>query len=330
MKKYFDKSNFVFTSFDKDQRRQSLTISIGLVIVFILAAFLFVNALYPFVDVIGSIVSGSIDVALKDLIRSVPLFLVFFMVFWGVLLLQASFRNVSEEKWKKSLFKDSICIIAFGGANIIFIIIGLITGLYSSIIEGSPSHIYPLDTFIISILCILIAVLRILYLKKYSTTRPFVVPSRGQIVTKARGLYCTFMTFWTLFALYGLAAGIYSMFIYDFIHGYAFFGIAVILCYLLSPIMLGVWEFYYNELTEEKKKEFLLPLAIVGVCASVLCIALYMISLSTSLDAPSNAGFGMFPIAFAASVNIATLLSVFTPLIVSIVALIKGILIRKK
>ena len=37
-----------------------------------------------------------------------------------------------------------------------------------------------------------------------------------------------------------------------------------------------------------------------------------------------------FPVAFAASVNIATLLVVFTPLIVSIVALIKGILIRKK
>ena len=330
MKKYFDKSNFVFTAFDKEQKKQSLILSLLIIVFFILNAIFFMNMLYAFVDVIGSIVSGSIDVALKDLVRSLPLILTFFLSLWSLLSLQASFRNLSEDKWRKSVLKDSICVIAFGGVNIIFIIVGLITGIYKSLAEGSPTHIYPLDTFIISILGILLAVLVIVYLKKFSANRPFLVPTRGAIVTKARGLYCTFVTFWTLFALFGFCGGLYSIFIYDFVHGYAFFGIAVILCYLLSPIMLGVWEFYYNELKEEKKKEFLLPLGILGVSVSVLCIALYMISLGTSLDAPSNAGFGMFPIAFAASVNIATLLAVFTPLIVSVVALIKGILIRRK
>ena len=57
---------------------------------------------------------------------------------------------------------------------------------------------------------------------------------------------------------------------------------------------------------------------------------LYFVSLGGGMDAPSNAGFGMFPVAFAASVNIATLLTVATPIIVSVVALIKGIFVRKK
>ena len=120
------------------------------------------------------------------------------------------------------------------------------------------------------------------------------------------------------------------MFIYDFAHEYAFYGIGLTFVFLLPPVQMLVWEFYYNELKEEKRKEVLLPLAIVSLIASVVVIALYMISLSTNKDAPSNAGFGMLPVAFAASVNIATLLVVFTPLIVSVTALIKGLLLRKK
>ena len=73
-----------------------------------------------------------------------------------------------------------------------------------------------------------------------------------------------------------------------------------------------------------------MPLAIAGVALSVIVVALYFVSLGTGLDAPSNAGFGMFPVAFAASVNIATMLTVVTPLIVSVVALIKGLLLRKQ
>ena len=48
------------------------------------------------------------------------------------------------------------------------------------------------------------------------------------------------------------------------------------------------------------------------------------------MDAPSNAGFGMLPVAFAASVNIATMIVVFTPVIVAVTAFIKGLILRKK
>lgn len=330
MKNLFDKSNFVFSTLDPKQRRQSLILSILMMVLFVFSSFTFFNMLYAFADAVGSIVSGSADVAIKDLLRSVPLFLSFFMSLWTLLLLHASFRRVNDERWHKSLFKDAICIIAFAGLNILYVIVGLIIGKYSSLVEGSPSPLFPLDSIIYSLVFIAIGVLVILYVKKYEEKLPYLVPARGEIVKKARGLYCTFMTFWMLIALFGFSAGLYSIFIYDFLHGYAFYGIAVILIYCLSPVLLGLWEFYYNELIEEKKKELLLPISLISLGVSVLFTVLYVIALSTNMDAPSNAGFGMFPVAFAASVNIATLIVVFTPLIVSVTALIKGLLKRKK
>lgn len=330
MKHLFDKENFLLSSMDAKQRKQSLVLSILIIACFILSSFTFLNMLYSFADAVGSIVSGSADVAIKDLLRNLPLFLCFFMSLWTLLLLQASFRKVNDEKWRKSLFKDAVCVISFAFINIVYILVGIISGKYVSFVEGSPSYLFPLDALLFSLVFLTIGVLVVLYVKKFEKTHPYVVGTRGQIVKKARGAYCTFLTFFMLFAFFGFSAGIYSFFIYDFAHEYVFFGIAIILAYLLSPCILGVWEFYYNELKEEKKKEILLPLAIVSVVCSVIVVALYMISLSTNMDAPSNAGFGMFPVAFAASVNIATLLTVFTPLIFSVVALVKGLIMRKK
>ena len=330
MKNLFDKSNFISSSFDASQKKQAIVVVVLLAVLFVVSSFTFFNMLYCFADIIGSIVSGSADVAIRDLLRSLPVFLSFFMSLWALLLVHASYRKVNEEKWRKSLFKDAICIIAFAGVNILYVIIGLISGRYLSLVEGSPSRLFPLDSVLYSLLFVCIGVLVILYVKKFEAKLPYLLPSRGEIVKKARGLYCTFVTFWMLIALFGFSAGLYSLFIYDFAHEYAFYGIAVVLIYLLSPILLGVWEFYYNNLVEEKKKEILLPLSLISLGVSVLFVALYFISLSTGMDAPSNAGFGMFPVAFAASVNIATLIVVFTPLIVSVTALIKGLLLRKK
>lgn len=330
MKKFFAKENFLLSSFDKGQKRQSLIVSCLLIVFALFASFVFFNMMYCFADIVGSIVSGSPDVAIKDLLRSLPIFLSFFMSLWTVLLLHAVFRNVSDERRVKSLFKDAICLIAFGGVNVIYIIVCRIIGKFSSLVEGSPSPIYPLDAIIYSVVFIAIGVLVILYLKKWQEKHPYLVPSRGPIVTKARFVYCLGVSLWTLIALFGFSGFATGLFIYDFAHGYAFYGIGLLFAYFVPFFFLLVWEFYFNELKEEKRKEFLLPLAIGGLCVSVLEMVLYFVSLGTNTDAPSNAGFGEFPVAFTASVNIATLVVVATPLIVSVVALIKALLGRKK
>ena len=121
-----------------------------------------------------------------------------------------------------------------------------------------------------------------------------------------------------------------GLFVIDFIHGYAFYGIMLLIAMLLPSLLLGLWEFYFNELKEEKRKEFLLPLGIAGTAISLVITIFYFVALGLNLDGPSNVGFGVLPVAFTASVNIATLVVVITPLGVAITALIKGLIARKK
>lgn len=330
MKKFFSKENFLPAEFDRKQKNQSLVVSFAVIVLFIFSAFTFFIAFYGFVDCIGSIVSGSFDAAIRDITRSIPLILSVFMSIWGLLLAHAVFRNVNDERRIKSIKKNAFALIGFAVVNLIAIIVMLAIGKLHSIAEGAPTILYPLDTILYSLVYVCIAVFALIYVNKLQDKIPYVVPSRGPIVKKARGLYCTFMSFWLLISLFSTAAFFYGLFIVDFVHGYLFYSIAILLVFLVNALFITVWEFYYNELKEEKRKELLLPLAICGLVVAVVTIALYLIALGLNLDGPSNVGFGILPVAFAASVNIATLLVVFTPLIVSIVALIKGLLIRKK
>ena len=330
MKKFFSKDSFVISSFDKAQRRQSLLVSIIIIVLFIFSAFTFFNALYAFADFVGSMVSGSPDAAIRDITRSLPLILSCFMSIWGLLLFHALFRNVSDEKRIKSIKKNATALLAFAAVNFIAIIVMLIMGKFHSLVEGAPSPLYPLDSIIYSLIYVAIGVFALVYLKKLQEKMPYIVPSRGPVVTKARGLYCTFMSFWMLIALFSTASFILGLFIVDFVHGYLLYCIGLLLIFFVNMLFMGVWEFYYNQLKEENKKKFLLPLAIAGLVLALIAIILYFTGLTTGLDGPSNAGFGVLPVAFAASVNIATLIVAFTPIIVSIVALIKGLFSRNK
>ena len=328
MKKFFVKDNFILSTFDSKQKKQSLIIALISIAIFIMCSFTFFNFMYVFADCVGSIVSGSADVAVKDFFRSLPLVLSFLMCYWTLMSLHAYFRNI-EDRRMRSVFKDGIVITVFAGVNILYILSMRISGTYLSLVEGSPSPLFPLDAILFSLPFLAYGIFSIIYSKKLSEKLPYVVPSRGPIVSRARFIYCVGITLWSLIALFGFAAFWLSVFIYDFKHEFVFFGIATLIIYLLPLLLFAVWEFYFNELKEEKRKEFLFPLSLVSLGASLVSMILYFVSLSTGLDAPSNAGFGMFPVAFAASVNIATLVVVLTPLIISIVSLIKGLKLRK-
>ena len=330
MKKFFDRDNFLLSSFDKLQKKQSAVLSALIIIFFLFTTFTFVNFMFVFADIIGSIVSGSPDVAIKDLLRSLPILLSFFICLWALLFLHTNFRNYDDEKRIKSTFRKAITVIALAGINVLYIPIMTIAGKYSSMVEGAPSPIYPLDVFLFSLLMVALGVLALLYMKKIAPKKNYVLPSRGPTVMKLRGLYGVGMSLWAVVAAFSLAEFFYGLFIIDFLHGYQAFSIALLLVYLSSPCFLLVWEFYFNELKEEKRKEFLLPLGILGTGISLAITVFYFVALGLNLDGPSNVGFGVLPVAFTASVNIATLIVVITPLGVAITALIKGLLARKK
>lgn len=328
MKKFFSKENFFPSTLDKKQRIQSLITSLVMIVLFVFSSFTFFNMLYSFADILGSVVSGSPDVAIKDLLRSLPLFLSFFMSLWALFLVHAFRKGVDDEYRLKSIFRKGIAVLSIAGVNFLYVFIMRFAGKYSSLVEGSPSALYPLDSVLYSVLFICIGVATILYVKRFKEKLPYTVPVRPVACSAhkpSRFFYCFGVSFWTLIALFGLTGAFLTIFVYDFKHEYAFFGIAVIFIYILSPIMLGFWEFYFNELKEEKKKEFLLPVSIVSMVVSAIFITLYFVSLKTNMDAPNNAGFGMFPITFTATANYGTLVVVFTPAIVSIVAFIRAI-----
>lgn len=140
-----------------------------------------------------------------------------------------------------------------------------------------------------------------------------------------RGIRSAFGAVWLLIALHGFCGFFFGLFILDFRHGYVLYSLAVMLVSLLAFLSLAAWEFFYNNLTEEKRKERMLPLALAALAVSAAASVLYFIALKKNLDGPSNVGFGLLPVAFSANVNFATLLAVAVPLIVSAVGVVKGL-----
>ena len=314
----------VLCGLDKKQKKQNLVVTLAVMLFFVLSAFTWMNFLYCLSDCIGSIVCASVDVSLRDALRSVPIFLSFFLSLSGLMVAHTFYRNESPEILKKKAKKHAAIGVVIGVILIVYVIVGLVTGRYLSIVEGAPSCIYPLDSVLYALFYIALGVCVRVYFKK-TDGRNFVGPCRAPIQKKGRFVRSFFRAFWLLFALYGFCGFFYSLFIVDFTDGYVFYSIAIMLVSLLAFLTLAVWELIYNNKTAEKRRRMTLPLALVSLCVSVAAAVIYFIALKGNLDGPANVGFGILPIAFSASVNFATLLVVATPLIVSLVALIKGI-----
>ena len=323
--KMFDRNNFVLSGLDGKQKKQSLIVTAAVILFFILSAFTFMNFLYCLADCIGSIVCASTDIALRDALRSIPIFLSFFLSLSGLMTAHTFYRNESDEILRKKAKKHTIIGIAIGAIVLIYVIFGLISGKYISLVEGAPSPLYPLDAVLYALLFIALGAIVLVYFNKKCA---YVGPSRAPIQKKGRGARSFFRTFWLLIGLYGFCGFFYSIFIVDFTNGYVPYSLAIMLVFLVAFLSVAVWEFYYNNLTEAKRREATLPLAIISLAVSVASTIIYFIALKNNLDGPSNVGFGILPIAFAASVNFATLLVVAMPLIVSVAVLVKGI-VRK-
>ena len=294
---------------------------------FVLSAFTFMNFLYCLSDCIGSIVCASVDVALRDAFRSLPIFLSFFMTLAGLMVAHTFYRNENEKILRRKAKKHAIIGIAFGVIIVAYVIAGLVIGKYLSLVEGAPSRLYPLDALLYALLFIALGVAVLVYFKK---GEPYCGPSRAPLQKHGRYVRSFFRTFWLLIGLYGFCGFFYSLFIVDFKNGYLPYSLAIMCVSLVAFLTLAVWELYYNNLTADARKGKTLTLALVSLVVSIAAAVFYFIALKFNLDGPSNVGFGVLPIAFSASVNFATLLVVALPLIVSITALVRGLYRKAK
>ena len=330
MKKLFERNDFVLSGLDAKQKKQTTAVMLLLAGFFLLSAFTFMNFLYCLSDCIGSIVCASADVALRDALRSMPIFLSFFLSLSGLMVSHTFYRNESPEILRKKAKKHAILGIVVGGILIVYVIAMRIAGKYLSLVEGAPSPIYPLDAVLYALLYIALGVLVLVYFKKWAAAHPYVGPARIPVSQSVRGLRCFFRTIWLLIGLYGFCGFFYSIFIVDFSNGYVPYSLAMMLVSLVAFLSVAAWELFYNNLTAEKRKAVTLPFSLVLLGVSLVSAILYFVALKNNLDGPANVGFGILPIAFSASVNFATLLVVAMPLIVSIVALVKGLIRKSK
>ena len=326
MKNMFSQKDFVTSGLEGKQKKQALASALGVCLFFVLSAFTFMNFLYCLSDCIGSIVCASADVSLRDALRSLPIFLSFFLSLSGLMVAQTFYRNESAEILRKKAKKHAIIGIVIGAVIILYVVISRFTGRYLSLVEGAPSLLYPLDAILYALLFIAFGFCVLRYFK--ASAASYDGPSRAPIQKRGRIFRSFFRTFWLLIGLYGFCGFFYSIFIVDFTNGYVPYSLAIMLVSLVALLTIAVWELYYNNLTPEKRRAITLPLALISLAVSVAAAVLYFIALKNNLDGPSNVGFGILPVAFSASVNFATLLVVAMPLIVSVTAVIKG-LIRK-
>ena len=325
-----DRNSCILSGLDGKQKKQNITVTLSVIVFFVLSAFTFMNFLYCISDCAGSIVCASPDVALRDAQRSAPILLSFFMTLSGLMTAHTFYRNESPDILRKKAKKHAAIGIILGAVIIVYVIAMLIAGKYLSIPEGAPSPLYPLDSVLYALAFIAAGICVTSYFKKAKDSPRYRGPSRAPLQKRGRGVRSFFRTFWLFIGLYGFCGFFYSFFIVDFEIGYVPYSIATMLVSLLAFVSLAVWEFYYNNLTEEARMRKALPLALVYLALSLAAAIFYFLALKKNLDGPSNVGFGILPIAFSASVNIATLLVVAMPLIVSVTALVKGLLRRKR
>lgn len=328
MKNDPDRNGCVLSGLGSKQKKQAIGVLIALAFFFVISAFTFMNFLYCLSDCVGSIVCGSPDVSLRDALRSLPIFLSFFMTLSGLMTVHTFYRNESPDLLRRRAKKHALIGICFGVFIIVYVIIGVISGRYLSITEGAPSALYPLDAVLYSLGSIVFGVCILRYFRK--TSEPFSGPSRAPIPKRFRILRCTVRSLWLLIGLYGFCGFFYSFFILDFSAGYQAYTAAAMLVSLGAFLSVAVWELYYNNLTEEKRRAAALPLGLISLPLSAGVMIFYLLALKGNLDGPSNVGFGIIPIAYASGMNVSMVLVVPVPLIVSVTALIKGIYRKAK
>ena len=328
MKNDLDRNGCVLSGLGSKQKKQAVGVLIALVFFFVISAFTFMNFLYCLSDCVGSIVCGSPDVSLRDALRSLPIFLSFFMTLSGLMTVHTFYRNESSDLLRRRAKKHALIGICFGVFIIVYVIAGVISGRYLSITEGAPSALYPLDAVLYSLGFIVFGVFILRYFRK--TSEPFSGPSRAPIPKRFRILRCTVRSLWLLIGLYGFCGFFYSFFILDFSAGYQAYTAAAMLVSLGAFLSVAVWELYYNNLTEEKRRAAALPLGLISLPLSVGVMIFYLLALKGNLDGPSNVGFGIIPIAYASGMNVSMVLVVPVPLIVSVTAIVKGIYRKAK
>lgn len=320
--KYIDKSYRVTSNSSDNANRNFLIANIIQGCVFIAGAFAFFEALCLVCNMIGSIVCSAPYQALDELIRVLPILVVLF----GFVFLNNAVHNYTTAKDKK-VMRKAVAAIAIGGFALLYVIVGLFTGTYRSIVEGYPTALFPLDFMFLCLAYIGIGIgLIVLKNKQISFEMPECQDNKGKIIKVFDNI---FYTIFMMAALFGCAAVIYSTWVVDWAHGHTFFNIMLVLLFLTPVADVALWKYIFFPLKEEYKNPFQVRVGIIVLAINVLIFGLYLIALQNDPSAPNDAAFGILPVEYTASVNASTYIYGIVNLAGPIVAVVKGLVKRK-
>ncbi len=303
MVKFWKKENRASSALSAGAKRERLVYYLIASGLFVLGSFLLFELLYDVCNIIGSIVSKTPSEGLKQLKRMLPLMLFTVAIVHFAISLRCAYRAKNEGGRVATFAYNGWISVGFGGAIILYIVVGLITGEYAKLVEGYPSLLFPLDLILCGAALIANGVFVYLYsrkLKEKPSELPYRVDERNKHLRRADNVFYTIAY---LIVSFSFASLCYTPFVMDFCNGYIFFNVMMIMVHLTAVASFAFYVFAYGGLQEGSKAKAQREYAIVWLIVNALVWILYVVSLQLFPDAPNLNAFGLLPIEYTASVN---------------------------
>lgn len=280
--------------FNKGNNEQKLY-SLLSVILWVFASF----ALWEFVcelsHEIGAIVSKDPEYAVGEVLRMMPHTLLLVGALFAELFLNNAFTAVNLEARVKNWKIMGRFLIIVSAINVLYVCVGVATGIYFGFVEGSPTALYPLD----AVLCALIFGFCGFFFNKYAAG----LKEKGSSISFAkegtngavRAILRTFGFLGMLLSNYAFASWVYSFFEMDYTHGGVFLNLCVFINYFIPVAMFFVYRFVYLSKEDEDKPDYLKTVSLWFLVINIASLALYILASKIYFDALSTNCPGLFP-----------------------------------
>lgn len=299
--------------------------SILAIVLWVLGSFGIWEVVYELSHMVGAIVSGDPGYALGEFLRMLPMVLVVAtFLFDGVFLHNAFVADndkVRRDNWKKM----GVFMFVMSALIVVYVLVGMITGRYFSIVEGNPTWLFPLDTVIFAVLFTGFGYWALkrkpLENLKYGTRH-----YKG--VVRGIGLFFCILSYFISTSAF--AGFMYGIFIMDWSHGYLLFNFAMLLVFAVAFGNFAVYRFVYRKLPEGGKPSGLVKMSLISLGVALISIALYLAAVEAYPMAPNQNAFGLYPVDFTASVSVFPFILGANNILVPVCALIYGLIAKKK
>ena len=297
----FAKENRIAATLSDSGKTEHRMYSLAAAALFLLTAFLLWEFVYEFCNMIGSVVSGSPEQALVELLRVLPLVLLTVDCLCLSVHLQRARFAPSAKARVRQWARLGRSAVVLGILVVLAILCGEFTGGYETLIEGNPTPWFPLDVCLGGVLSIMFGHFTALR-KEQIADRASELPFDSKESSGFRaGLGRVLRVLCYMAGLCGFAACVFSTYVMDWRHGYLFFNVVLVLNYFTAFAMVFLYRFGYQELKSELAPSAGRKLALGFLVINAALLVLYFVAVEIQNEAPNQNAFGILPIEFTAS-----------------------------